>query len=160
MTERLKGHAQQHLLKVVMSFVGDECLPWTFARLRKGEGSVTWEGRRQTVGRVICILRHGPPPTPLHEGAHSCGKGHEGCCNPAHLSWKTPKENNADKIAHGTLPVGERVRTAKLTAAQVLEARRLRGVVSQQSIADRFGVSQAVISKAQLGQTWAHLAPD
>jgi hypothetical protein len=52
--------------------------------------------------RLMCQLAHGDPPTPDHIAAHSCGRGHEGCVNPNHLSWKTYSENELDKRVHGT----------------------------------------------------------
>lgn len=50
----------------------------------------------------MCQKAHGDPPSPKHDAAHSCGRGHEGCVNPNHLSWKTKKQNQADRITHGT----------------------------------------------------------
>lgn len=53
-------------------------------------------------GTYMCELVHGAPPTPDHEAAHSCGKGHEGCIHPKHLSWATHSENQLDRREHGT----------------------------------------------------------
>ena len=81
---------------------GGECLTWPFSRSGGGYGNVWLNKKVKLAHRVMCERAHGPPSTPIHDAAHSCGKGHEGCCNPKHLSWKTKKENQADRRLHGT----------------------------------------------------------
>lgn len=52
---------------------------------------------------------------------------------------------------------GEAHPKAKLTAADVAELRRLRGVVGQRTLAKRFGVSKTAVRYAQRGRNWKHL---
>jgi hypothetical protein len=98
---------------------------------------------------------NGPPPTPEHEAAHSCGKGHEGCIAPGHLEWKTPAENTADRLVHGTHSRGERSYWAKLTEADVREILAMKGIIPQRKLAVRFGVTHQTIYKILRRQIWA-----
>ena len=112
---------------------------------------VWFDGKLDRATRTMCILAHGEPPTPFHEAAHSCGKGHEGCCNPAHLSWKTRSENRRDRDIHNRKPKAFRY---KLTPAQVAEIRALEGQLTQQKIADRYGISPNTVSQIHKGILW------
>lgn len=96
------GETYQWLLDH-MDYDGDGCLTWPFATGTDGRGMLSshYQGTPQA-HRVMTILTKGPPPSDIHEAAHSCGKGHEGCVHPKHLRWATPLENAADKIIHGT----------------------------------------------------------
>jgi hypothetical protein len=105
---------------------------------------------------VVCETVHGPAPTAKHEAAHSCGNGHLGCVSPHHLSWKTPIENAADKLNHGTNPNGENNGQSKLTAENVSSIRQLAGILAQRKIAERFGVSQSAVSLIVSGRNWRH----
>jgi len=138
---------------VVLSYSGDECLIWPFSRDEHGRARLNGK----IVSRLVCKEVNGEPPSPDHHAAHSCGKGHLGCVAGNHLAWKTRSENEADKIGHGTVARGERNGQSKLTKADVLEIRSLRGSVSQEKLAARFGVSPALISNIHRGQKWAWL---
>ncbi|WP_292637037.1 hypothetical protein [Mesorhizobium sp.] len=66
------------------------------------------DGKCRRVSRLVCEEVHGPPPSPDHEAAHSCDNGDLGCATKRHLSWKTPKENTADKFKErGIFPSAE-----------------------------------------------------
>ena len=67
-----------------------------------------------------------------------------GCVNPNHLSWKTAKENRADRELHKRKPSNFRY---KLTPAQVAEIRALEGQLTQQKIADRYSISPNTVSQ-------------
>ena len=130
-----------------LNFSPDECLIWPFARCQR-----TIE---QPAYRAMLRLTKGDPPTPKHEAAHSCGNGHLGCINPKHLRWATHLENEADKIAHGTVAHGERNGHAKLTQDQVLYIRTASGL--QKDIAAKFGIDQSMVSFIKRRRNWAHL---
>ena len=122
-------------LEAHVSHDADGCLIWPYSRFHTGYGQYTLpSGAKGTASRVMCELAHGAPPTPEHEAAHSCGKGHEGCVNPMHLRWATQADNAADKVRHGTDARGERQWQAKLTEDDVRRIRRLRGVMTQLSL--------------------------
>lgn len=139
------------------SYEGEGCLPWPFHVNGNGRGTVTLNGTAMSAPRAMCTLAHGEPPTPEHETAHDCGKGHEGCIHPKHLRWATSAENAADKIEHGTIVRGEDVNTAKLTEEQVLEIRRLEATVPRKELADMFGVTHGTIWEIQTRRSWAWL---
>lgn len=92
----------RYFREVVVGYTGDDCLLWPFSKSNKGYGTINHDGRNLTVSRFLCAEVNGPPPTPDHVAAHSCGRGHTGCVNPRHLRWATRTENEADKIIHGT----------------------------------------------------------
>lgn len=74
------------------------CLTWPFARFPNGYANL---GGYSAI-REMCRVAHGEPPTPKHQAAHTCNNGAGGCIHPQHLSWKTPRENQFDRIEHGT----------------------------------------------------------
>lgn len=135
------------------SHVGDECVEWPYSRIAGGYAVMSIRNRTMVVSRVLCEDRHGPPPNPKLEAAHTCG--HSWCVNPNHLGWKTPKENSADRIVHGTLTPGKRRRfirsgRKKLNPAQV-EAVAASGLY-QRELALMYGVCVHTIRKVQKGR--------
>jgi hypothetical protein len=150
-----RGEPMRFVHEVALRHIGDECLIWPFGS--DGYGKLWVEGKVVGAYRYICELVNGPPPTPEHEAAHNCGKGHLGCISPGHLEWKTHAENEADKLEHGTHNRGERHGCAKLSEAAVLEILALKGVESQRNLAKRFMISQTTISYIHAGRSWAWL---
>lgn len=129
-----------------VSYQGDACLPWPFSRDGGvGRGRVGYLGKLYWAHRLMCEFAHGPAPTPKHQAAHSCGKGHEGCVNPRHLSWKTVSENLLDRREHGTAVGSPYGQHGKLKPDQIAEIRALKGKVPKREIAARFGVGYAAI---------------
>jgi hypothetical protein len=128
----------------------DWCVIWPFYKTR-GYGVFGYMGKSYYAHRFMCELAHGPAPSDTHEAAHSCGD--EACCNPHHLSWKTPTENMLDCRRHGT-HVRSRFGTAgKITADQAEEIRRQRGLKTLRQLADQYGVSESAISNVWVGKT-------
>lgn len=149
------GAAQDFLARAVSHNDTENCLMWPFCRSGNGYGQVQQNGRKRIASRVICELAHGPPPTPFHHAAHSCGNGHLGCVNPHHLEWKTPSENiGVDRERHGRTARGERSGTAKLTQRQVDQIRSLLGKKPQRVIGQMFGVSESAICHIHAGRCW------
>jgi hypothetical protein len=155
------GEPERFLHEVVLPYKGNECVAWPYARDKCGYAHIWCDERKGMVKvtRLICEEIHGPPPTPKHQAAHTCGKGHLGCVTPAHLIWKTPKENEADKITHGTACsyLGEHNGRAKLTDVQVLEIRAIGKSETQQRLAERYVVSPSRISEILSNKTWRHI---
>jgi hypothetical protein len=145
------GDAQRFYREVAIPFSSDDCLVWPYTK-RKGYAIIA--GR--VVSRMVCEQVKGPPPTPQHQAAHSCGNSI--CVNPRHLSWKTRSQNEIDKHVHGTALRGEKaLRGGKLTSADVLRIRELLGEKSQAEIARMYGVSTASIHAISSGRSWAWL---
>lgn len=142
-----------------VGYDGPECLIWPFAR-RDGEYGRLYEAGERTqvyAHRVMCELAHGPAPSDLHECAHSCGKGDQGCVSPKHLRWDTIAGNAADRVEHGTENRGERNGQAKLTSEDVRAVRRLLPLHSHPEIAEIYGVSRVAISNIATGKRWGWL---
>lgn len=137
------------------SYSSDQCLIWPFARNSIGYAICDKKLGSGFAPNVMCRMAHGEPPSPLHEAAHSCGKGHLGCMNPNHLSWKTHAANMADTLLHGTHNRGERNGCAKLTEGDVRAIRASND--NQRVLSARFGVSQSQISSIRSRKRWAWL---
>lgn len=154
----MQGEPMRFIHEVVLHHTSDECLTWPFGRDGAGYGAVKVGGKQIVASRYVCELVNGPPPTPEHQSAHSCGKGHEACISPIHLSWKTMAENMADKLVHGTHQRGERHGRAKITETQALAVLRLKGLKSQRKIAAEFGISNMQVSRIHKGESWGCLS--
>ncbi len=152
-----RGECLRYLRDVLIAYDGDECRCWPFARSADGYGRVRYDGNVWLVHRLICQEVNGNPPTPKHEAAHSCGNGDQGCCTKWHLSWKTSKENHADKIIHDTHTRGERCPTSKLTEPEARRILALKGTMSQREIGETFNVSRAHVGAIHRGEWWAWL---
>jgi len=140
-----------------MKYEGDDCVSWPFAKCSNGYPQMVVSRKRKYVTRIICEMVHGPAPSPRHEAAHSCGNGHLSCVTKAHISWKTPIENSADKEMHGTVLRGASQNGAKLTENDVREIRKLKGKFTYDVIAEMFGVSPGAISGVFSGRNWGWL---
>ena len=132
---------------------GSECLFWPFASNRRGYPAVSINGRLWGVHRFFCEYRNGPPPSSLHQAAHTCGNGRIGCVNPLHVVWKTQKDNEADKIAHGTHLKGECHPQSKLTVPDVIAIRQSTGVPIR-TLAEKYGVTIRQIFNVRSTQHW------
>lgn len=137
---------------------GDDCLKWPFSVGDQGRGTVQINGRVMSSPRYMCMLAHGKPPSRKHHAAHSCGNGHLGCVNPMHLRWATAAENEADKLAHGTLRRGTDINTNKLSEDQVREIRALEGVKDRKEVASMYGVNPVHVWDIQTRRAWKWLA--
>lgn len=154
------GDPMRFINDVAMHHTSSECLIWPFSKVGAGYGRVWIDGKQVVVSRYICQLVHGAPPTIEHDASHSCGKGHEGCISPIHLSWKTRAENEADKLIHGTHIRGGRHGRAKLTETEASEILAMKGKETQRNLAERFGVSIPTVSHIHTGRKWAWLAEE
>lgn len=95
------------------------------------------------------------------EGMQIChGDGDQTNNRVGNLRYGTGQENCADTLKHGRRPLGINHKRSKLTDDEVREIRSLRGSVTQQKLADRFGVHRVHISAIQSGKYWGHLKDD
>jgi hypothetical protein len=148
--------ATERFLRAFASYEGDECLIWPFAKNEKGYGLAVMGGHQRGAHRLMCILAYGEPPTPRHEAAHTCGKGHLGCVNPKHLRWATHRENSLDRFAHGTDNRGERNGKTHLTADDVRAIRQAPPNLA--ALAATYGMNKHSISKIRSGKRWGHIS--
>ena len=149
-----RGKPFPYLHDVVLPHDGQDCLIWPFCRDAEGRGKIQYNGSVQLVSRIVCEAINGPPPSPLHEAAHECGKNHLGCVSPTHLTWKTHIDNVADTLRHGTRNRGERNGQSKLTKAEAKEIKRLKGLISQSQLSAWFSVSKSTIADIHSSKNW------
>jgi hypothetical protein len=142
-------------LKALIGHQGDECVIWPQSRdAETGYGHLGYLGKRYYAHRMMCELANGQCPSAGHEAAHSCGRGHEGCVNPKHLSWKTRSENQLDRWEHGTAsPTKEWSKSAPIvTDAMCAEIRAQAGAKTQSAIAAQFGLSRQHVGSIIRGE--------
>jgi hypothetical protein len=135
-----------------VGYEGDDCLIWPFSGTR-GYGHFKCNGERFYAHRYMCTLIHGGPPSDKHQASHSCGRGHEKCVSPRHISWKTQSENQLDRRSHGTMKRNGHGWAGKLTMAQAEEIRRLASEKTQDELAEMFDTSRGNIQFILNGQT-------
>lgn len=113
-------------------------------------------GRPVSVHRAVLETFFGPCPAGM-QACHNDGNPRNNKLS--NLRWDTSKNNNADRIKHGTDPVGERNPRAKVTDDNVRQIRKLyaTGMYTQQQIADRYGIHQTMISCIVHRTTWKHI---
>ncbi len=76
------------------------------------------------------------------------------------LCWGNRFENVADKFRNNRVPLGEDSPSHKLTEKDVLEIRKLHGVLPLRRIAEIHGVTHTTIRKAALGIRWKNIKSD
>lgn len=149
-----KGAGVAFIESVVNSPRTDECILWPYGSRDGVYGGVVILGEKRFAHREVLIrvsgvdnkdmeAAHGPCHTPL-------------CVNPAHLSWKTRKENNADRLRDGTSVVGEGNPAAKLTAlhAETIRVLREERGISYRVLSRAYGVSKGHISNICAKRVW------
>lgn len=157
-TKAEKGESIKTLLLSLMAET-DECVIWPYAKGSGGYAAMKFERSLDSVSRIACHIKNGPPPSPEYQAAHNCGNGHLGCYNWKHLQWKTPLDNTADKYIHGTIVRGSMSKQAKLTESDVLAIReRLSSGEKLKPIAEDYGVLISTISSVRVGgRGWKHV---
>ncbi|MCZ4500981.1 MAG: hypothetical protein JWQ74_3536 [Marmoricola sp.] len=151
------GVLLKFLHEVAVPYPGDDCLIWPFAKNPAGYGKVSINGVQVHTNRYVCEAAHGVPPSPEHEAAHSCGKGHTGCISPSHLHWATPQQNQQERVLHGTDNRCEKHPMAKLTESDVRAIFALMGTQTQIEIALKYGVDRRHVGLIHRGKTWKSL---
>ena len=110
------------------------------------------------VHRLIKMVFDGPPDGKL-DVAHNDGNRHNNCLS--NLRYATRKENNMDKIAHGTSPRGNKCKFAKLSEADVIQIRTMhKACVRQCKLSKMFVVNHRHISDIINRKRWAWLAEE
>jgi hypothetical protein len=138
-------------IKEHINHAGDDCLLWPWPFNGSLRPYANYEGQRIVASRLMCIFRWGPPPTPQHEAAHSCGNGDKGCMNPNHLRWATARENCLDRFKHDSMPC------AKLTEPKVKAIRKIGRRKTATALSKRFGVSVSAICAVLNRKSWKHI---
>lgn len=154
MSRTKKGEGKGYLFIVAHRNDDDgPCLIWPLGRDNHGYAIFGHLGKHYKAHKFMCEMVNGPRPSPKHQASHSCGRGHEACVHPKHLSWKTPSQNQMDRRRHGTGHTNHWGKKGKLTAEQMREVASLKGRATQQWIADKFGISLPSVRRIQNGKT-------
>ena len=142
------------------------CWLWTKSRTTYGYGQATalTGGRSTGAHRVAWELTFGRIPKGMNV-CHHCDN--RSCVNPDHLFLGTCKDNVHDSIRKerwntkkrmDSLLRGERSPKAKITEEAVRSIREMATTgTTQASIADRYGVSQALVSVIVNRKKWRHI---
>ena len=131
----------------------DDCLVWPFGKTAAGYGACYVDGEIKYAHRIMCTWAHGEPTPEKNHAAHLCGN--PSCVNPAHLKWKSAKDNAADKLRHGTDNRGEKCGTSKLLKSQVIEICQLLDAgMLQKEVAKIYGVKTSAIADINIGRNW------
>jgi hypothetical protein len=137
-----------------------DCWRWTAGMKSMGEyGGFYLRQINNTAGShvVAYCLAHNHDYGELDEGLvvrHRCAT--PSCVNPKHLQLGTPQHNADDRVRDGNSLPGEENPRAQLTAAQVIEIRRLwvTTELKLRELADRFGVTPECIGGVVRNKTW------
>lgn len=175
----------ERFLRHVIKRGRDECWLWQIKTKSRYPMFKTSTGVGRTANRVAYQLFRGNIPDGACV-CHSCDNTQ--CCNPAHLFLGTHTENIRDAQAKGRLatgkrsgayrhpervargerhgsqtrpecvPRGEQAGKAKLTEAQVREARKLRVAGTfYTDLGRKYGVNNGTIHRAINGKSWKHV---
>ncbi len=110
-------------------------------------------GKRHESVHILVLEAFVCPRPPGDQGAH--GDGNKSNCRLSNLRWSTPRDNNADKIAHGTLLHGEGIGSSKLSVGQAREiAARCAAGESSRRLAAEFGLHRNSVLNIASGRTW------
>lgn len=133
-----------------------ECWLWLAGKGAGGYGCFSFQGRSIGAHQFSWKINHGEIP-PGKAVLHKCDV--RLCVNPHHLFLGTARDNVHDMLNKRRNARGEKQGSAKLTTEQVLEIRRdyVRGITSQRSFAEKFGVSTRMVSYVVAGRWWKHL---
>jgi hypothetical protein len=133
------------------------CWEWNGKpRGKFGYARIQVNGVAKPAHRAVYEVLVGPVPDHLHV-CHQCDNPK--CVNPAHLFVGTQADNIQDMVTKGRQARGERISTAKLTAEQVTEIRRLYvpRKMGSHRLARRFGVSKVTIQRILNRKIWQHI---
>lgn len=139
------------------------CWLWAGGTISSGYGSVKARGKSRLAHREAYEDVHGLGSADGLQVRHRCDT--PVCVNPSHLQLGTPADNMRDKVERGRARSGgikgETCRQAKLTDSDVLAIRSgyVRGCSEsgQYALAERFGVSQQLISQVINREKWKHI---
>lgn len=146
----------------------DGCWMWKLGTNRSGYGKFKANGRTLIAHRVALFLTTGEwPPVAMH----TCDTPQ--CCRPDHIRAGTHADNMADRNTKNRQATGDRNgsrvhiermprgihhKHAKLTDDAVREIYEAQARGERQvDVAQRLGVSQAIVSRVMLRRAWRHV---
>ncbi len=139
-------HTEQGLWARIRIDLNTGC--WLFEGPKDGNGygCIMWEGKRQSVHRIMFRLANGGELPDSLDVLHHCDN--PPCCNPTHLFSGTSRENSVDAAKKG------RAGRPKLNMSDVREIRRQAAIgVVDEAIAHHFGVSRQQVNRIRNRQS-------
>lgn len=127
------------------------CWLWLGAVNKNGYGKIKYERRHWTAHRLAWQLFKGDIPIDICV-LHRCDVPI--CVNPDHLFLGTNQDNVDDCVSKDRHARGERNGEAVISVRDVLAIRSMNGIMNQQSIAEKFGISRGHISKILSHKNW------
>lgn len=131
------------------------CWEWQKNIQINGYGHMKHSGKARSAHRVSYEMHNGEIPKGfyvLHKCDNRC------CVNPQHLFVGTASDNRKDMQSKGRHAHGERVNTAKMTEAQIIEIYALSdGGLGSPRIAKKYGISTTMAWNIKTGKSWSHL---
>lgn len=104
---------------------------------------------------TLVLSAHRPMKEPGMEACHRNGNKMDNRL--ANLRWGTRSENQQDKVRHGSNGGPQKL---TMEEAQTIRSLRRTKAETQQSLADRYGVSRSLISLIESGGIWAPPLPE
>jgi hypothetical protein len=158
MKKRFRAHeafTEDWMLRYVNPEPNSGCWLWSARRDDDGYGRITATVHKSRLAHRAFYERFVGPADGLYV-LHKCDN--PACVNPEHLFLGDQLANMADCKAKGRIRTqhGDRHTSAKLNFQIVAEIREryARGDISQQALADEYGVNQTAISRAVSGRGW------
>jgi len=141
--------------KVAVTSDHERCWLWTAGKNKQGYGVAYWKGKGCSA-HVVAFMLAGGVIKPRQVVRHKFCRN-PSCCNPKHLLVGTYKDNSQDAVLDGTWPHGESCGRSKLFESDVNAIRKLKGQITQVSLAKHFCVSAATIWAIQTRRSWKHI---
>ena len=136
----------------------ESCWIWQGFTLGDGYGGLIVDGKKVYAHRLSFDLHKGTIPPGMYV-LHKCDV--RKCVNPDHLFLGSHADNMRDKAKKGRVVklFGERSGRAKLTESDVLQIRKAyaAGGVTQQELADQYGVTKALVGQVVRRVVWPHI---
>lgn len=133
----------------------NKCWIWNSSKSKSGYGKIKFNGKDWRAHRLSYWIHKGKFSLNLRV-CHSCDN--PSCINPDHLFVGTDQENKDDQIRKNRHPKGEKIGQSKLKNGDILIIREMsKNGISQQAIADKYGVVQTTISGIVRRKTWKHI---
>lgn len=144
------------------------CHLWKLAKSKDGYGKGAWNKKTQRTHRLSYAVWNGGVIDLMNENGIKLHIRHGEqcqvhCCNAAHLTIGTAKDNAADRVVKGTDCRGEKSKSALITeeiAKAIIESKYPKEhklYITQKERAEHFGVSVSTIQHIDCGEAWNHL---
>lgn len=147
------GEAEDRLRFVGWIVTESGCWEWKGSRRGPGYGRISVCGKVVPTHRLAYETWVGPIPEG-HLVRHKCDN--PPCINPSHLETGTHRDNARDRETRTRSSAGSGNPRAKLTEKDVLDIREeyAKGVLTQQMLAEVYGVKAHAVYKAIHGLSW------